>query len=270
MRALVCVLLAATLAASCGPSGHRVVAGAPVPAVPAAASAAPAPPPPFPPPDWPFHADDPAPHASHGMVVTDAALATKVGADMLAAGGNAVDAATAAAFALAVVFPSAGNVGGGGFLVARVGGKSYALDFRETAPSAASRDMYLGPDGKATQDTKVGYRSAGVPGTVAGLWEAWQKLGSKKKTWTEVLAPAIELADRGFAVDAAFAKTVTLVQPKLAKFPASASLFLPGGSPPPSERRGRIPTWPRSCDASPPGGRRGSTRVPRPTPSTAR
>jgi gamma-glutamyltranspeptidase/glutathione hydrolase len=163
------------------------------------------------------------------MVVTDASLATKVGADVLAAGGNAVDAAVATAFALAVVFPTAGNVGGGGFLVARMGGKSYALDFRETAPAAATRDMFLGPDGKATEDSRLGYRSAGVPGTVAGMWEAWQKLGSKKESWAELLAPAIDLADRGFVVDEAFAKTIGIVATKLAKFPASSALFLPSG-----------------------------------------
>jgi len=102
------------------------------------------------------------------MVATDAALATKVGAEILASGGNAVDAAVATAFALAVVFPTAGNVGGGGFLVARVRGKSYALDFRETAPAAATRDMYIGRDGKATSDSRDGWRSVGVPGSVAG------------------------------------------------------------------------------------------------------
>ena len=130
------------------------------------------------------------------MVVTDAALATHVGVDVLASGGNAVDAAVATAFALAVAFPTAGNLGGGGFMVARVGGKSYALDFRETAPAAATRDMYLGPDGKPTRDSREGWRSVGVPGSVAGLWEAWHTLGSKKKTWAELLAPAIELAER--------------------------------------------------------------------------
>jgi gamma-glutamyltranspeptidase/glutathione hydrolase len=163
------------------------------------------------------------------MVVTDAAIATKVGSEILASGGSAVDAAVATAFALAVVFPTAGNVGGGGFAVARVGGKSYALDFRETAPAAATRDMFLGPDGKPTEDSRVGWRSAGVPGSVAGLYDLWQKLGSKKKSWAELLAPAIDLADRGFVVDAPFSKTVGIVQAKLAKYPSSAALFLPGG-----------------------------------------
>jgi len=166
------------------------------------------------------------------MVATDAALATRVGADVLASGGNAVDAAIAAAFALAVVFPTAGNVGGGGFLVARVRGDSYALDFRETAPAAATHDMYVGPDGKPTRDSRDGSRSVGVPGSVAGLWEAWHRLGSQKKTWAELLAPAIKLAADGFVVDAAYAKTIELGQNRLAKYPASAALFLPNGAPP--------------------------------------
>jgi len=185
------------------------------------------------PPDWPYAQGAPAPHSARGMVTTDAALATKVGVDVMASGGNAADAAVAAAFALAVAFPTAGNVGGGGFLVARVGGKSYALDFRETAPAAATRDMYLGADGKPTHDSRDGWRSSGVPGSVAGLWEAWHELGSKNKTWAELLAPAIDLADRGFTVDAAFAKTIAIVQTRLAKYPGSASLFLPNGAPPP-------------------------------------
>jgi gamma-glutamyltranspeptidase / glutathione hydrolase len=163
------------------------------------------------------------------MAVTDAALATKAAADILTAGGNAVDAAVAAAFALAVVFPTAGNIGGGGFLVARVAGKSYALDFRETAPAAATRDMYLGPDGKTTRESREGWRSAGVPGSVAGLYEAWRTLGSKSKTWAEVLAPAIALADKGFTVDAAFIKTIAIVRDRLAHSPASTALFLPNG-----------------------------------------
>lgn len=166
------------------------------------------------------------------MVVTDCAIGTKVGVDVLASGGNAVDAAVATAFALAVAFPTAGNLGGGGFLVARTGGKSYALDFRETAPGAATRDMYLGPDGKATRDSREGWRSVGVPGSVAGLWEAWHALGSRNKTWQELLAPAIDLAERGFVVDAAFRQSIEYLTPRLARFPASAELFLPGGAPP--------------------------------------
>jgi gamma-glutamyltranspeptidase / glutathione hydrolase len=185
------------------------------------------------PPDWPFPQGAPAPQGQRGMVVSANAIATKVGVDVLASGGNAVDAAVATAFALAVSFPMAGNVGGGGFLVARLGGKSYALDFREVAPAAATRNMYLGPDGKATRDSREGWRSVGVPGSVAGLWEAWHELGSKRKTWGELVAPAIELAERGFPVDAAFDEVIDWLKPRLTKFPASAALFLPNGGPPP-------------------------------------
>jgi gamma-glutamyltranspeptidase/glutathione hydrolase len=166
------------------------------------------------------------------MVDTDNEIATRVGVNVLASGGNAVDAAVAAAFALAVSFPTAGNLGGGGFLVARVGGKSYALDFRETAPAAATRDMYLGPDGKPTKDSRDGWKASGVPGSVAGLHEAWARLGSKTKTWAELIAPAIDLADKGFVVDAPFVKTLGFVQSRLARYPASAALFLPNGAPP--------------------------------------
>jgi gamma-glutamyltranspeptidase / glutathione hydrolase len=179
--------------------------------------------------------------SARGMVTSDAAIATRAGVDVLAAGGNAIDAAVATAFALAVVFPTAGNVGGGGFAVARVDGKAYALDFRETAPAAATRNMYLGPDGKPTRDSRDGPRSVGVPGTVAGLWEAWHTLGSKRKTWGELLAPAIALADKGFVVDDAFDDTIAVVQTRLARDPASAALFLPGGAPPASGTTWRDP-----------------------------
>lgn len=175
------------------------------------------------------------------MVVTDAAAATRVATAVLQAGGNAVDAAVAAAFALAVVFPTAGNIGGGGFMMARVAGTSYALDFRETAPAAANPTMYVGPDGKPTHDSREGWRSVAVPGSVAGLWEAWHRLGSKRQTWADLLAPAIAMADGGFDVDAAFAKTISLVQGRLAHFPASAALFLPEGAPPAVGTRWRDP-----------------------------
>ena len=156
------------------------------------------------PPDWPYHEGTATPHSARGMVSSDSTLGTKVGVQILASGGNAVDAAVATAFAMAVAFPTAGNLGGGGFIVARVRGKAFAIDFRETAPAAATRDMYLGPDGKPTRDSRDGWRSVGVPGSVAGLYEAWHELGSQKKTWAELLAPAIELAEKGFAVDEDF------------------------------------------------------------------
>ena len=171
-------------------------------------------------------------HDAKGMVVSDDAIATKVGSDMLASGGNAVDAAVATAFAMAVAYPTAGNVGGGGFAVVRTKNETRALDFRESAPAAATRDMYLDANGKAKADARDGIKSVGVPGSVAGLYELHKTLGSKKKTWKDVLAPAIELAEKGFVVDDAFAATLTGMGGKrLVKHPVSAALFYPGGAP---------------------------------------
>jgi gamma-glutamyltranspeptidase/glutathione hydrolase len=215
---------------ACGTSVATVTIA--TPQVAPVAAPQPAAPPRFPA-DWPYAQGAPAPHSTKGMVSSDCALATKVGVEVLASGGNAVDAAVATAFALAVAFPTAGNLGGGGFLVARIAGKPYALDFRETAPAAATRDMYLGPDGKSTDDSWTGWKASGVPGSVAGLYEAWQTLGSKHKTWPELIAPALALADPGFVVDDAFAKTLGMMQKRLGKFPASAALWLPNGAPPP-------------------------------------
>ena len=168
---------------------------------------------------------------SRGMVVSDNALATNVGRDILASGGNAVDAAVALAFALAVTYPTAGNIGGGGFAVTRIKGDFRALDFRETAPAAATRDMYLGPDGKPKADARDGIRSVGVPGSVAGLWELHKTLGSKKKTWAELLAPAIALAEKGFVIDEGFLASFEGGNKRLQKHPVSAALFFPGGQP---------------------------------------
>ncbi len=182
---------------------------------------------------WP-HPERPDRVRGAGMVTSAATLASRVGADVLGAGGNAVDAAVATAFALAVVYPSAGNIGGGGFMVARVGGKEHALDFRETAPARATHDMFKGKDGKPTEGSQVGHLAAGVPGSVAGLWEAYQKLGSKKKTWAELVAPAIKLAREGFVVDAELHRVTGAASKCLARFPASAALYLPNGAPPPA------------------------------------
>ncbi|AUX48568.1 gamma-glutamyltranspeptidase [Sorangium cellulosum] len=229
-------LLAVVLLAGCEAS----IPPAPPPPPPPPPSAASAPQPAAPAPPaaptsrfpagWPYPEGEP-PVRGPSMVSSDAALATKVGAEVLAAGGNAVDAAVATAFALAVVHPTAGNLGGGGFMVARVGDKEHALDFRETAPARATHDMYRGKDGKATEAARVGHLAVGVPGSVAGLWEAYEKLGSKKKTWADLIAPAIRLAREGFPVDENFATTVKAASGKLARFPASAALFLPGGAP---------------------------------------
>jgi len=164
------------------------------------------------------------------LVVTEAGAATKVGRDVIAAGGNAVDATVAVAFALAVVHPTAGNLGGGGFAVVRVGkGEIGALDFRETAPAAATPDMYLDGSGKPTKDSLVGDKASGVPGTVAGMWALHQKWG--KKPWKELVAPAIALARDGFAVDPFLHASIERRKDFLAMNAATAALWVPGGKP---------------------------------------
>ena len=163
------------------------------------------------------------------MVVSDAPLATQVGVDVLRSGGSAVDAAIATAFALAVVLPSAGNLGGGGFAVLHVNGQTTTLDFREVAPAAARRDMFLDERGAPTEKSVTGHLAVGVPGSVAGLWAVHQKFGTK--TWAELLQPAIQLADNGFTVNADFSASTRDDAKRLKTFPASATLFLPGGRP---------------------------------------
>jgi len=123
----------------------------------------------------------------------------RVSADVLAAGGNAVDAAIAAAFTLAVTLPEAGNIGGGGFMLVHMEGESAFLDYRETAPARASRDMYLDEDGEVIPNASlVGHRAVGIPSTVAGMWEAHQRYGTLP--WAELVQPSIELARDGFVV----------------------------------------------------------------------
>ncbi len=164
------------------------------------------------------------------MVASESELATRAGRDILAGGGNAVDAAVATAFALAVVHPSAGNVAGGGFAVIHVKpGDDRALDFRETAPAGASETMFLDTAGNPTKGSLVGDRASGVPGTVAGLWELHRKLG--KRPWREVIAPAIAYATDGFAVDEKLHGSLVRVSKLLAANPASAALWMPGGKP---------------------------------------
>jgi gamma-glutamyltranspeptidase / glutathione hydrolase len=227
MKRFVLTALAALALAGC--DAPRPAPAPPQPPPPAAKPAAP--PPSFPP-GWAYPASAAGVEGARGMVASDATLASKVGQQMLAAGGNAVDAAIATAFALAVVYPSAGNVGGGGFLVARVGGQEHALDFREAAPAKATRDVFVGADGKVTDAVRSGHRASGVPGSVAGLWEAHQKLGSKQKRWDELVAPAIKLAEEGFAVDESLHKVLDALSKRIAKYPATAALFLPNGAAP--------------------------------------
>ena len=136
--------------------------------------------------------------AKHGMVVAMESIAADVGVSVLQKGGNAVDAAVAVGFTLAVTHPFAGNIGGGGFMLIRFAdGRSTFIDFRERAPEKASRNMYLDAAGNLTRDSIEGWRSSGVPGTVRGFEMAVNKYGRRK--WAENLAPAIALA-RGFPV----------------------------------------------------------------------
>ena len=142
--------------------------------------------------------------AKHGIVASTSRIASQVGVDIMRRGGNAVDAAIAVAFALAVTYPAAGNLGGGGFMMIRMrDGKSVAIDYREMAPAGAHRNVYLDKDGnliKGEGSSTVGYRASGVPGTVAGMELALKKHGSGKLTWSQLVEPARKLAAEGFPV----------------------------------------------------------------------
>ena len=168
------------------------------------------------------------------MVVSSEPTASQVGIDILKDGGNAVDAAIAVSFALAVVYPRAGNLGGGGFLVYRDAGTkaSAVVDFRETAPAAATPKMYLDAQGNVIPNLSTeGYLSVATPGTVAGMEMAHQKYGLLP--WKRLLRPGIRLAQRGFRVTKAFSTHVAEDSAALARFPSSAAIFLPDGAPPP-------------------------------------
>jgi gamma-glutamyltranspeptidase/glutathione hydrolase len=165
------------------------------------------------------------------MAVSADGAATEAGREILAAGGNAVDAAVAVHFALAVVRPRAGNLGGGGFLIYRSpDGSEVALDFREEAPGAATGDMFLDEEGNVTGESWTGHLAAGVPGSVAGMAEAHRRFGTLP--WSRVLRPALELARDGFRVDSAFHAGIASEADRLGRFPASAAKWLPGGDPP--------------------------------------
>jgi gamma-glutamyltranspeptidase/glutathione hydrolase len=161
--------------------------------------------------------------AQHAMVVSVHELASRVGVEILQAGGNAVDAAVATGFALAVVHPAAGNLGGGGFMLVRMAnGQTRFLDYREKAPAAATRDMYLDTQGNVIEGaSEIGYKSIAVPGSVAGLVYAEQKWG--KLTLKQVMAPAIKLAREGFVLS--WQEAADLRDQYLAKFPESQRVF---------------------------------------------
>jgi gamma-glutamyltranspeptidase / glutathione hydrolase len=180
--------------------------------------------------EWTFHPGATAPTAKDGMVVSNCPLATAAGVEILKAGGNAVDAAVAVGFALAVAYPEAGNLGGGGYAVVRLADdRNATLDFREVAPAAASRDMFVGPNGKVTDQSLVGHRASGVPGSVSGLLALLSKHGTLPRA--RVMAPAIRLARDGFTVDANFHASITQNADLIRKY-AGSQLFLPGGHPP--------------------------------------
>ncbi len=163
--------------------------------------------------------------AAHGMVVSSHELASKAGVDVLRAGGNAVDAAVATGLALAVTHPSAGNIGGGGFMVVFTRtGEVTTFDFREKAPLAASERMYLGSDGQYVKDSShEGYRAIGVPGTVAGFDLALKRFG--KKSWHQVATPAVKLAREGFVLSPTLAKEFVQLKAEGWKNSAAAVAF---------------------------------------------
>lgn len=161
----------------------------------------------------------------HGCVVTDSKIASQVGADILKRGGNAVDAAIATAFALAVTYPTAGNLGGGGFMLVRLAnGQSIAIDYRERAPLKATKDMYLDAAGKVVPNlSTVGYKAAGVPGTVAGMWEAHKRFGKLK--WPELVQPAVDLARNGFELSFDLSQSLRSMSRLFSQFPESYRVF---------------------------------------------
>ena len=171
-------------------------------------------------------------HARNGMVVAQEQSAARIGADILARGGNAVDAAVAVGFAMAVSYPRAGNIGGGGFMVIHLaaGNEDVAVDYRETAPAAATPTMFLDasgePDPKKSRDSAL---AIGVPGTVSGLALAEAKYGSGKFSLADLIAPAIDLAEKGVPVDDDTADSLPAARERLARWPAAAAIFLKDG-----------------------------------------
>src|SRR6516164_6547221 len=166
--------------------------------------------------------------AQNGMVVAQEALAARIGADILQRGGTAIDAAVAVGFALAVSYPRAGNIGGGGFMVIhRADGGDTTIDYRETAPQGISAKSFLDPSGEADSErSRNSALAVGVPGTVAGLALAEEKYGSGKFSLAGLIAPAIALARDGIVVTDNTEESISTVHARLARWPASAKIFL--------------------------------------------
>ena len=171
--------------------------------------------------------------AKHGIVASTNEVASSVGVDVMKRGGNAVDAAIAVAFALAVTHPAAGNLSGGGFMMIRLNnGKTTAIDYREMAPAAATRNIYLDKEGKLIQGeggSLEGYRAAGVPGTVRGMELALKKYGSGKLTWSQLIEPARRLAANGFEVTYSLARSLRSSKDYLSKYPETRRIYLKEG-----------------------------------------
>jgi gamma-glutamyltranspeptidase/glutathione hydrolase len=180
---------------------------------------------------WTMGARAQAVTGAHGMVVSGSPIASQVGADILKAGGNAMDAAVAVGFALAVVHPEAGNIGGGGFMVIRLAdGTVRTIDYREAAPAKATANMFVDAEGNLTEASVTGHLASGVPGSVAGMAEVERSLG--KLGLARVIAPAVALARDGFEVDRFRAGSISAEADRLRRFPASRAQFLPDGAPP--------------------------------------
>ena len=165
-----------------------------------------------------------------GGVASPETLASHIGVSVLAMGGNAIDAAVAIGFALAVTFPSAGNIGGGGFLLYRhPSGRNVAIDFRETAPAMATTDMYLNADGKVISGDGGpvdGYRACGVPGSVAGFELAWMRYGSGRIPWSKLVDPAVQLASGGFSMPHSLQRSLSLSMDRVSSDPSFQTIFL--------------------------------------------
>ncbi|MGD9561016.1 MAG: gamma-glutamyltransferase [Pyrinomonadaceae bacterium] len=177
-------------------------------------------------------APDPV-RGKHAMVASQHVLASQIGVDIMKRGGNAVDAAIAVGLALAVVYPEAGNIGGGGFmLIRRPDGKAFAVDYREMAPKAAGRNIFVDKDGKVIQGeggSTIGYRASGVPGTLAGFDLAFKKYGSGKVKWADLVEPARRLAADGYVLSHRLANLLYVYREHLAKYPDSNRIFLNNG-----------------------------------------
>jgi gamma-glutamyltranspeptidase/glutathione hydrolase len=169
----------------------------------------------------------------HAMVASQHEIASKIGVEIMKKGGNAVDAAVAVGLALAVVYPEAGNIGGGGFmLIRKANGQTHAIDYREMAPKAANRGIFVDTNGaliKGEGSSTIGYRASGVPGTLAGFDMAFTRYGSGKLKWRDLIEPARQLAQNGYTLSYRLAELLKSYENNLSKYDESNRIFLNGG-----------------------------------------